>query len=93
MARVVEGQHPDGKHWAWLFDCPACGCTHFADKRWTFNGDKDNPTFTPSIRVSHRDPKGKERVCHFHVRNGAIAYENDCTHEMKGKTVPLPETK
>ena len=90
MPRVTEGLK-QGKHWAWIFECPGCGSNHFADDRWKFNGDIEHPSFTPSIRVSHRSPEGKEHVCHFHVTNGAIAYCNDCTHELRGKTVPLPE--
>lgn len=33
--------------------CPACRCSHRFDVgRWTFNGDMDRPTFTPSMHVT-----------------------------------------
>jgi len=30
-------------------------------------------------------------VCHSFVRDGMIQFLGDCTHELAGKTVPLPE--
>ena len=30
-------------------------------------------------------------VCHSFVRNGRIEFLGDCTHRLKGQTVPLPE--
>lgn len=30
-----------------------------------------------------------ETVCHSFVRDGMIQFLNDCTHELKGQTVPL----
>lgn len=45
----------------WLFECPGCSCAHYADERWQFNGDQENPTFSPSILVkSTRYPSGGE---------------------------------
>lgn len=36
----------------YLFYCEGCGCRHFIDPTiWTFNGDLDNPTVSPSILV------------------------------------------
>lgn len=29
-------------------------------------------------------------VCHYFLRNGQIQYLGDCTHAMRGQTVPLP---
>ena len=31
--------------------CPGCGEKHTIDKRWTFNGSVDAPTFTPSLLI------------------------------------------
>lgn len=40
-----------GDHYGWMIECPACGNGHLFDKRWTFNGDVDRPTFTPSMLI------------------------------------------
>lgn len=74
----------------WLITCPACGCCHcfFDDGRWTFNGDVDNPTFSPSMLVYQNEP---EKRCHSFVRNGKIEYLSDCGHALAGQTVELPE--
>lgn len=29
--------------------------------------------------------------CHSFIRNGSIEFLGDCTHELKGKTVPMEE--
>lgn len=32
----------------------------------------------------------KDTVCHSFITNGHIQFLSDCTHELRGKTVPLP---
>jgi len=70
--------------------CPACQLAHAVDSRWTFNGDFDLPTFRPSIRVhgwlNDENPDGQ---CHSMVTDGMISFFDDCTHALKGQTVPL----
>jgi hypothetical protein len=46
----------------WIFFCPACHERHYFDKRWTFDGNMEAPTFTPSLRMgpSWRMPPGWE---------------------------------
>lgn len=34
------------------FWCPGCKTLHVFDERWKFNGDYNEPTFTPSLRTS-----------------------------------------
>ena len=85
----------------WLVFCPACQCGHKFDKgRWTFNGDTEKPTFSPSmlIRVgpmptvpAGRPDAGKIRVCHSFVREGRIEFLSDCTHPLAGQTLDLPD--
>jgi hypothetical protein len=54
---------------------------------WSYNGDKDSPTFSPSVLVTGgSDPNFR---CHTFVRNGEIQYLTDCTHELAGQTVPM----
>ncbi len=74
-----------------------------ADKiSWGFNGDDNKPTITPSIlnrTGKFADPDWKEpdepgvwsTICHCFVRDGNIQFLNDCTHKLKGQTVPLPD--
>ena len=84
------------------FWCPGCDKCHSlpfgegAGPRWTWNGDIDKPTFTPSLLVSwyHGDPdKGTkvDFVCHSFIREGQIQFLGDCTHHLKGQTVDIPE--
>lgn len=92
----------DGKRW--MFFCPGCKCAHGVNDRWTFNGDMDRPTFSPSILVRGVQPvtdaeadlilagekiEPRPLVCHSFVRDGQIQFLNDCTHELAGKTVPM----
>ncbi|MBM3603622.1 MAG: ammonia monooxygenase [Alphaproteobacteria bacterium] len=73
---------------------------------WTLNGDADAPTFNPSVLVQGvrrftdaehaRVMAGEEvepepRTCHSFVRDGQIQFLNDCTHQLAGQTVPLPD--
>ena len=36
---------------SYIFFCPACKGGHYFDSRWTFDGNFDSPTFTPSLRL------------------------------------------
>lgn len=92
MARIirdVKQNTPDDPEY--LFECPGCGCMHWFkttgnSPRWTFNGDVEKPTITPSIVA---DPNG-DRRCHSFVTDGMIQFLSDCWHNLKGQTVPLP---
>lgn len=81
----------------WLVWCPMCKTHHPYDSwRWKFNNDFENPTFRESMlikrpeRIQEKDgSKIPAYVCHSFVTNGNMEYLPDCTHELKGKTVPL----
>ena len=81
------GQSPAWRHW-----CPGCEMNHviYTDARsqpnghkWSFNGDVDRPTFSPSINIVGR--------CHYFVRAGRIEYCGDSAHRLAGQTVDLPD--
>lgn len=74
-----------------LFWCPGCENAHAVGEGWTFNGDVDKPTFSPSIKIeyAHGNPLRKF-VCHSVVTNGTIRYYDDTTHKLRGKTLELP---
>lgn len=86
-------------HW-----CPGCKETHaiHIDKpnhcgaRWSFDGNVDRPTFAPSINISSPEHtfaggvKIEAQRCHYFLRAGQIEFLSDCTHPLRGQTVPLP---
>lgn len=82
----------------YVFWCPGCDQPHpyrvHPDPyranmpMWSFNGDMDRPTFSPSLLV-HPSP-GQPR-CHLFVKNGTIEFCGDCDHALAGKTVPMIE--
>lgn len=114
----VEYATPNGAGVEHHFYCPGCKEIHPFDKRWTFNGDFERPTFEPSLRLGPYwrmhpgwdrdaapkngdgslvlDPEGRilgavEWQCHLFLRDGQLQFLGDCSHELAGKTVPLPD--
>lgn len=80
-------QHPE-----FIFHCPGCNYNHWFNTRtdgttpvWSWNNDYVKPTIHPSIKVQAK------YHCHFFIKDGNIQFLNDCDHELKGQTVPLPE--
>lgn len=100
--QVRIGDKTQKRHYYW---CPGCDALHgiaiLPDRQdngagWSFSGTLECPTYSPSQLTKTklmRDDTGKEKefVCHTFIRNGQIEFLNDCTHELKGKTVPLPQ--
>ena len=69
-----------------LFYCPGCDGPHALNtNRWTWNGDCDKPTFSPSVLVT-----GGGTRCHSYLREGRIEFLGDCAHALAGQTVDLP---
>lgn len=94
------------KYQACLFFCRGCGGTHqvpfdnSTGLNWSFNGNKEKPTFTPSLlNTWSANPEAKEefkewrkeRRCHLFIVDGMIQYLSDCTHELAGQTIPMEE--
>ncbi len=79
-----------------LFYCPGCETTHPyiiratdpGRPQWTYNGDPQSPSFSPSLLVNQHT---SEKRCHLFVEDGKIRFLNDCHHELRGQTVALPE--
>jgi len=91
--KYVEGQ-PYSDNEDYYFWCPGCDAIHkicaggVNTPVWTFNGDLVKPTFSPSHLTGGKD--FKENRCHSFIENGNIRYLDDCHHELKGQTIPLP---
>ena len=90
MARVkAYVNQASGEIGCYSVQCPACNREHpFDVKRWTYNGNMDKPTFSPSMLVLDMPYFPR---CHSFVRDGKIEYLSDCGHAMAGQTVDLPD--
>ena len=89
------------------FHCPGCGYPHVVrvvpaagSPAWGFNGNYTTPTFTPSVLMQtgravnptfQPEPGDPPEVCHSFVTDGCIQFLGDCTDDLAGQTVDLPE--
>lgn len=86
--------------------CPGCEGMHVITVEgknssgacWTWDGNAVAPTFAPSVHVRVNPPgdpnyqaNACSSVCHYFLRAGSIEFLSDCTHKLKGQTVPLPD--
>lgn len=80
-----------GVHQGYMVTSPATGMNVLFDKRWSFNGDFDNPTFRPSMLMQYpvENPETGHVREHFFVIDGKIQYLTDYHHDMAGKTVDM----
>jgi len=93
-----EGNEIDPANEDYRFWCPGCDEIHGIRAKgerpcWTFNGDMIKPTFSPSHLTGWHDDDGNrfaENRCHSYIKEGNIQFLNDCHHDLKGQTVPLP---
>lgn len=86
-----DGVQSYGFHW-W---CPGCDTAHGVPVQgpnaWGFEGTPDNPTLSPSVLVNGGQQNPGCPVCHCYVRAGKIQFLSDCTHELAGQTVEIPD--
>ena len=95
------------------FFCPGCIAFHSVrikhptkSYNWTYNNDPNNPTLSPSIKVTGNKPLSDEEydqvmsgkkvdliptVCHSFITDGKIQFLSDSTHFLSGTTVDLPD--
>ena len=80
--------------------CPACGFEHsfsvdleghgkHMNAVWSFNGDYESPTFSPSMGFNLGNQEEFHPICHSFLRDGIWQFLGDCTHEMAGQHVPM----
>ena len=72
-----------------MFHCVSCSHAHVVPFRganaWSWNGDSDKPTLTPSLRVND----GYGTCCHLNVTEGKLQYHGDHPGPLRGQTVPM----
>lgn len=89
MKTKVTGT-PDDRRLA--FWCPGCDQPHMPRvggvNPWTWNGDTERPTLTPSILVTSGCAEDR---CHSFVTDGRIQFLADCGHSLAGQTVEIPD--
>ena len=90
MAKKIQDILNDsGEVGLYMFWCPGCKENHaYTKDRWTFNGDYERPTFTPSLLYGK---DGRHRICHIFMTDGKIQYLSDCEHELAGQTIECPD--
>lgn len=83
-----------------MFECPGCGGPHAfytkdgplneqgVEQNWTYNGNGDSPTISPSLDVARSDPRFH---CHSFIRDGMIQFLGDSHHSLKNTTVEIPD--
>lgn len=95
MAKKFYNADGDKNHL--YFFCPGCGCDHWitlsGDKHWSFDGNNESPTVTPSIRVFRpkTEDHPEQTICHFYINHGQIQYLNDCVHRLAGQSVDMKD--
>lgn len=90
---IVDGQ-TEIRHCYW---CPGCRSLHSIRVRdsgsnpsrpsWVFSGTLEKPTYSPSQLTTWGT---LDMRCHTFITDGQIQFLDDCTHPLKGRTVPLP---
>ena len=76
--------------------CPGCDEGHtFTFDIWTFDGDVERPTFSPSMLVRKldvlRNAEEWPTICHSYLVDGVWDFLMDSQHELAGQKVPAPQ--
>lgn len=87
--------------YGWMIKCPATGYIEIPKNgKWLWNGDYYSPTFSPSINETTGKPGQSWEEFkldphpdrnHVFIRDGKIEYLTDCTHNLAGQVVEIPE--
>jgi len=82
----------------YIFHCPGCEYQHsykVTPDDWSFNGDMDSPTFTPSLlntrTFTNKSGESVSQRCHLFITEGKILFQNDCTHALAGQTIDMTD--
>lgn len=59
---------------------------------WTFDGNVESPTFTPSFKHTWTWGETREpKCCHYVITAGKVAYCSDCSHALANQTIDFPD--
>lgn len=97
--KLYEMVNKAGQVIGYMFECPGCKehhAVHVTEPNslgaiWKFNDDMEQPTFSPSLLQKFQRTNYPKQVCHLFVRDGICEFLGDCTHELAGKKIPLPD--
>ena len=68
--------------------CEPCDKLHPLPDTWSFCGDLDAPTFSPSFR---QRINAEGDTCHYFIRRGVVEFCGDCWHDKAGHNIELPD--
>lgn len=97
MLRMVDDHGV--KYQVLVFVCPGCTedygsglhilCvnTDVHSPSWTWDGNLEAPTLTPSILTR----SGDNFVCHSYLKVGVFEFLSDCTHALANQQVSMPD--
>ena len=92
--RICVPRKRDGVITGYYIWCVACKHAHVYEvPGWSFNGNLEKPSFTPSLLEFYTKPGTNQRIitCHFFVTDGIIKYCGDCPHELNCQNLPLEQ--
>ena len=78
--------------------CPACRELHTIHVdipnemgcKWIWDRNIVIPTFSPSINIEYKRGSRLTDRCHYTLLAGVLSFQTDCSHVLKGVTMPLP---
>jgi hypothetical protein len=91
-AKLVKYETEGGSTYIYHYCVPCKHCHQYQVPRWTFNGNIEAPSFSPSMREFYRAKDGGEKtLCHYFLTDGIMKYCGDSPHDMAGKEMPLAD--
>ena len=105
-AKLVPVDDHGVKYNSLMFVCPGCksrgpkgydaihmlpvNAPEIEKPSWDWDGNLDAPTLSPSI-LTRGGSGGSSAVCHSFLKAGVFEFLTDCTHDLAGKKVPIPD--
>lgn len=100
ISEVAVGQPPQATgSFRLMFWCPGCHAlhgyvlgkpSHPGGPCWSFDGNLEAPSLTPSLFMNAGMGNPVQPVCHLYLTAGKLHFIGDCTHALAGQTVDLP---
>jgi len=105
MKSMIRNINDHGvRYQALAFICPGCELdglgtslhmlpvnTELTKPAWTWDGNLELPTISPSILTKYKKLDEVEFICHSFLNAGLFDFLGDCTHSLVGQKVPIPD--